>query len=239
MSDKPGNSIQFHDNLAESWELKYKKSSFLKRMKAFLSALDTSDLNKQRWLDAGCGTGTLSRELAARGCRVTGVDASSAMVEVARKSVFDGRRPLADDPVFQVVETIERLDFSGSTFDGIICSSVLEYVGEPNRAIEEFYRILRPGGTLLVSVPNNISLLRNAQKIFYKTLNKCRSIQRPTYLNFSKNSYTRESFNRLLDTSGFTVVSSIYYDPYIPDYLLRMGLGGSLIIFLAKKNECH
>jgi 2-polyprenyl-6-hydroxyphenyl methylase/3-demethylubiquinone-9 3-methyltransferase len=206
-------------------------------MKAFLSLLDGHDLSKQKWLDAGCGTGVLAHALAAGSCSVTGVDASLEMIQAARKSKSDRNHAPVNDPVFEVVETIERLDFSQSSFDGILCSSVLEYVGDPNKAIVEFYRILRPGGVLLVSVPNKISLLRNIQKIIYMAFKNCCRIHWPAYLAFSKHAYTFKAFSRLLRNNGFTVVSSIRYGPYIPRFISRTGFCSSIIIFLAKKGN--
>lgn len=63
-------------------------------MKAFLSLLEGSDLNKQKWLDAGSGGGILSRQLVERGCDVIGVDASAQMIEAAKRLAQSG--PFAD-----------------------------------------------------------------------------------------------------------------------------------------------
>ncbi len=237
MLERPVDPIRFHDSLAKNWELKYRKSSFQKRIKAFLSLLDVNDLDKQEWLDAGCGTGVLARALAAAGCRVTGVDASWAMIQAAGNLKSDRDHASVDDPVFQVIETIEKLDFPGSSFDGIVCSSVLEYVGDPNRAVSEFYRVLRPGGLLLVSVPNKVSLLRTIEKVSYAILMKCFGIGWPAYLAFSRHSYTSESFSRLLRDNSFTVLYSIRHSPYMPGFISRMGFSASIIIFLAKKQS--
>lgn len=222
-------AIQFHDNLAKNWDLKYQKTSFRERTKAFLYLLDGNDFNKQEWLDAGCGTGILARALAARGCRVTGVDASSRMIQEARNSKSDQGHDLVNGPVFEVVKTIESLGFDQSRFDGIVCSSVLEYVEDPNKAIEQFYRVLKPGGVLLVSVPDRTSILRNMQKLAYVAL------KWPAYLGFSKHSYTRKTFSSLLHDNGFTVTSSMRFGPYLPNVISRVGFCSSMIIFRATK----
>jgi 2-polyprenyl-6-hydroxyphenyl methylase/3-demethylubiquinone-9 3-methyltransferase len=222
-------AVQFHDNLAKDWDLKYQKASFRERIKAFLSLLDGDDLDRQEWLDAGCGTGILARALADRGCSVTGVDASSRMIQEARGLKCDQDRALADGPVFEVVDTIERLGFDQSSFDGIVCSSVLEYLKDPNKTIAQFYRILKSGGVLLVSVPDRTSILRNMQKLAYAAL------KWPTYLAFSKHSYTYRTFSRLLHDNGFTVTSSVRFGPYLPNMISRVGFFSSLIIFRATK----
>ena len=58
-------AVEFHDRLAERWEAKYRKASFRAREDVLDRALAGVHLTGQRWLDAGCGTGTLSRALAA------------------------------------------------------------------------------------------------------------------------------------------------------------------------------
>jgi 2-polyprenyl-6-hydroxyphenyl methylase/3-demethylubiquinone-9 3-methyltransferase len=228
-------SVHFHDNLAKDWGLKYRKASFRNRMKSFLSLLDGNDLNSQKWLDAGCGTGVLAQALAARGCGVIGVDASPGMIEAARSSISAQDHASAGRPVFEVVESIERLDFGHANFDGVVCSSVLEYVDDPNEAISQFYRILKPGGVLLISVPNKRSLLRNTQKLLHVVLKNCFKINWPAYLAFSRHSYTYESFEHLLRRNGFTVTSSTGYGPYMPNFISRVQFTSSIIMFLAKK----
>jgi SAM-dependent methyltransferase len=66
----------------------------------------------------------------------------------ARTVSVDLEHPLAD-----LHMDIRGLTFADETFDLAICSHVLEHVPEDHRAIAELYRVLRPGGTLLVMVP--------------------------------------------------------------------------------------
>jgi SAM-dependent methyltransferase len=48
---------------------------------------------------------------------------------------------------------VNNLQFSDSSFDNIICLEVFEYLTTPKKAISEIYRVLRPGGTLVLSCP--------------------------------------------------------------------------------------
>jgi 2-polyprenyl-6-hydroxyphenyl methylase/3-demethylubiquinone-9 3-methyltransferase len=235
-ADKPANSVQFHDDLSKDWEFKYRRSSYRNRLGSFFALLGGNDLNGQRWLDAGCGTGVLARALAERGCSVIGVDASPGMIEVAKSSLSARGHVSSGNPVFEVIETIERLDFEGADFDGVVCSSVLEYVNEPDKAIGQFHRILKPGGVLLVSVPNKKSLLRNTQKLLYRAGKSFFGTSRPAYLAYSRHAYTSESFSRLLAGNGFIVTSSVGFGPYMPRVVSGMQFASSIIIFLAKKH---
>jgi SAM-dependent methyltransferase len=103
-------------------------------------------------LEIGCGDGFFSSELATRGCRVTGLDFSSAAVEQARRRV-----PRAE---FMVHDLSNPLPFPDGSFDVVWCSEVLEHLFAPLAVLQEVSRVLRPGGILLVTVPYH-GLLKN------------------------------------------------------------------------------
>jgi ubiquinone/menaquinone biosynthesis C-methylase UbiE len=96
-------------------------------------------------LDAGCGTGFLSFELAARGHGVTGVDFAPAMLDEAR------RKAAARGVAIRFEEAdVERLPFPGGRFDLVISRHLLWTLAHPEVAIDEWVRVLRPGGRLVV-----------------------------------------------------------------------------------------
>ena len=96
-------------------------------------------------LDAGCGTGFLSFELAARGHRVTGVDFAPAMLAEAR-----GKAAQQNFPVRFEEADAERLPFPSASFDLAISRHLLWTLPHPEAAIDEWIRVLRPGGRLVV-----------------------------------------------------------------------------------------
>ena len=55
---------------------------------------------------------------------------------------------------FRQIKDICETGLPDATFDGVVCSSVLEYVSDPRAALVELWRLLKPNGLLLVSVPN-------------------------------------------------------------------------------------
>jgi ubiquinone/menaquinone biosynthesis C-methylase UbiE len=97
-------------------------------------------------LDAGCGTGFLSFELAARGHRVTGVDFAPAMLAEARRKAAQQNFPVLR---FEEADA-ERLPFPSASFDLAISRHVLWTLPHPEAAIDEWMRVLRPGGRLVV-----------------------------------------------------------------------------------------
>jgi ubiquinone/menaquinone biosynthesis C-methylase UbiE len=96
-------------------------------------------------LDAACGPGLYTKELLARGAEVTAFDASLAMLELARANA-------AAMPV-QVDHAIlgEPLPYPDDAFDAIVCALAIHYAGDRAAAFAEFFRVLRPGGALVVS----------------------------------------------------------------------------------------
>src|SRR5215813_13732705 len=96
-------------------------------------------------LDAGCGTGFLSFELAGRGHRVTGVDFASAMLAEARRKAAERTVSVH----FEEADA-EHLPFPPASFDLAISRHVLWTLPHPEAAIDEWIRVLRPGGRLVV-----------------------------------------------------------------------------------------
>jgi ubiquinone/menaquinone biosynthesis C-methylase UbiE len=96
-------------------------------------------------LDAGCGTGFLSFELAARGHRVTGVDFAPAMLAEARRKAAE--RSVSIE--FEEADA-EQLPFAPGSFDLVISRHLLWTLPHPEMAIDEWIRVLRPGGRLVV-----------------------------------------------------------------------------------------
>jgi SAM-dependent methyltransferase len=98
----------------------------------------------RRVLDAGCGPGLYAAELIAAGAEVVGCDASPTMVALATERV--GRRAQID-----LARLGEPLPYDDETFDLGVCALAIHHVDDRRRAFFELYRVLRPGGALVVS----------------------------------------------------------------------------------------
>ncbi len=109
-----------------------------------------------RVLDVGCGTGKAGPWLIARGLEYEGVDISANAVELARAA---GMRA-------SLIEDASRLPFESNSFDAAICIEVLEHLFSPLNALVEINRILKPGGTLVVTAPNVAYWKRRAELAF-------------------------------------------------------------------------
>jgi SAM-dependent methyltransferase len=108
-------------------------------------------------LDAACGTGRHSAYLASLGHTVIGVDSSAAMLERAREKVPGGEFREAD---------LHELPFPDDHVDVVVCALAPMHVPDLEPVLAEFVRVLRPGGSLVIS--DGRSLIGNAGRPLIK-----------------------------------------------------------------------
>lgn len=100
-----------------------------------------------RILEAGLGTG-ISLPLYRSDCRLTGIDLSPSMLDKARKRVQRfGLTNVEDIAVMDV----EDLRYPDESFDVVIAQYVVTAVPDPEKALDEFYRVLKPGGEIVIA----------------------------------------------------------------------------------------
>lgn len=225
-------AVDYHRELAVGWEQRYQKPAFKARLRAVEECLAGRDLHGQHWLDAGCGSGTLARYLLEAGANVLGVDAAEEMITLARELAIAKRIEPTEQLRFEHIATIARLPLADRLLDGILCSSVLEYVPDPAACLTEFARVVRPGGLLVVSVANRNSLVRKAQLATHR-LGRILGQRWCAFLDYSHNHYAAAGFRRVLKEHGFAPTKVIPFGSPIPHWLQRQEFGGSLLAFCA------
>lgn len=97
-------------------------------------------------LDVGCGAGLLAEPLSRLGARVTGIDATPEVIEVARAHAATQELDIDYRNV-----AVERLE---GTFDLVTCMEVIEHVADPVAFIRSLAGRMGPGGLLIMSTPN-------------------------------------------------------------------------------------
>lgn len=113
-----------------------------------------------RILEVGVGTG-ISLPHYSAGCRVFGVDLSEPMLEQARRRVAG--QGLANVEGLAVMDA-ERLEFPDASFDVVVAHLVVSSVPHPERALDEFSRVLKPGGEIVLL--NRVSADAGTQQRF-------------------------------------------------------------------------
>ncbi len=99
-------------------------------------------------LDAGCGIGGSSRLLAKQlNCKVVGIDLADEFIGAA--NFLNHATHLEKQVRFQQGSVLD-LPFDNDTFDGVICQHILMNILDKSGAIKEFYRVLKPGGKLVL-----------------------------------------------------------------------------------------
>lgn len=99
------------------------------------------------WLEVACGPAAISRALAAKVGRVTGIDLTPAMVAKARE---EAAREGIGNAEFSVGDAT-ALEFADASFDGAVNRLSFHHIPAPQRVLEEMARVVRPGGWVIVS----------------------------------------------------------------------------------------
>jgi SAM-dependent methyltransferase len=98
-----------------------------------------------RCLDVGCGDGqTTGPWILERGCQYVGVDIAETAVRQAGALGLDAR----------LIQDVSSLPFDDASFNVALSIEVFEHLFSPHLAAGEVHRVLRPGGALIVTVPN-------------------------------------------------------------------------------------
>jgi len=108
----------------------------------FESMLNATIVGKNtKYLDIGCGSGLSSASAANRGAKVTGIDAASALIEIAKN-----REPSAS---FEVGD-MENLPFDDESFDVVFAANAIQYASDRPKAMNELKRVCRNRGYITV-----------------------------------------------------------------------------------------
>jgi ubiquinone/menaquinone biosynthesis C-methylase UbiE len=200
----------FNEKAAE-WQRKYAPGGpLVRRLTQFESALAAHVTQGGHVLDLGCGTGNLAAHLS-RTYAVQAVDIAERMLSVAR--VHFARAAVRWhllDPAWT------RLPLVEGSVDAVVSSSVFEYLPEVSAVLAECHRLLRPGGWLIVTVPNprtpvrrfEASVRRLARVVPGGLLSpRLRGYRR--YLELSRNRWPLAQWRALFDAAGFEVVGGV------------------------------
>ena len=168
--------------------------------------------NFKNMLDIGCGNGVFSSEARRRtGCALHGVDGSNYALQQAKSRGFESLSLVSDF-------NVDPLPFEPEQFDFCLCKDLLEHLLRPEFVLREIHRVLRPGGNLLVHVPNHFPLEGRIRFLFHNNIDTYNYFPESKRWDFPHiRFFTHESFTELLELNGFRIVLNLNgHFPAIP-----------------------
>lgn len=152
--------------------------------------------------DLGSGSGVFTACLAEKCHRVTAIDASEGMHDLSREKFVQKGITNVDFVLSSIEAAGEKFP---AAFDIVTCSSVVEYLENLDQALAAMAKMVKPGGTLIISSPNRRSVFRRIEPYLHKY------IGRPRYYRFVKNVLTREDMRARLERQGFEIIEEAFY----------------------------
>lgn len=152
-----------------------------------------------RVLDLGCGDGSFAAALAGAGAQVTMADVAEGALKRARVTAPDAEAVLLEENA--------PLPFPDASFDLAWCGETLEHVADVTGLAAELWRVVKPGGTLLATTPNQSRLAVALEALRGRGLEE-RFDPRADHLRF----FTVRTLRSLLHDAGFSEVEVASWD---------------------------
>jgi SAM-dependent methyltransferase len=174
---------------------------FVSRRRILLSVLQRNLTPERQFevLDAGCGGGATMDSVRCYG-RVRGLEISKAALQHNREQ---GREV--------ILGSVEQIPFTGDSFDLALALDVIAHVQDDLKALEELFRILRPGGSLLVTVPA-LRMLWSAHDA----------------ANGHYRRYALGELRQRIEAAGFEIVEATYFNTLLFPAVLAIRVLGRL-----------
>lgn len=230
----------YFDSVAPEWKELYrdcglKPAIFAHRQSVAMNWIaQASTIADSDVLDVGCGAGPASIALAARGARVKAIDTVPRMVNLTCQSA---REAGLTESIHAALGDVHSLQFADNTFDAVVAIGVLYWLHSPQKALQEIWRVLKPGGHLVVSAdnaerltyaldPGHLPGVLAVRRIAGRAL-RAMGWRKPAS-SIRVNKYSVREFDELLGNSGFEKLNgitvgfgpfSIFEYTLIPDFI--------------------
>lgn len=158
-------------------------------------------IEKKKTLDIGCGEGIFYYELARRGYVMTGVDYSKEALENMKHKLT----ALNINPNVMHGDA-QALPIESDNFEQVLCLDVIEHLKDANAAIKEMSRVLIKGGSLILSVPNELFLKKSILHLDFTDHLKA--------IGHEGFGFNYDELKEMLEFNGFQIVKYSYFMKY-------------------------
>lgn len=189
------------NNIAENWRIQE-----VGAQPVYEAIIATLELDNKSLLDAGCGTGFFLSLAAEKGATVTGTDLSESQLKVAERYL-----PSAT----YIAASTEALPFEDASFDYVCANNSVQFCSNPDKALAEIYRVLKPGGRAIITLWDEPQ--QSDAFVYFKEFYAITGQPAETSIPFN---LSKEGLiNELLQNAGFTVAARqpIVYPRVYPD----------------------
>lgn len=199
--------------------------SFRIRRERVVELLDPILEQGMRVLDVGCGTGIMAPAVLSKKAHYQGVDLSRNMILEAKAKYVDIEA--AGDSVAFTVADVEKLPLPDAHYDVLLALGLLEYFENPQRVVDEIVRVVTPGGSIIVSVPNVLCVDAATSALISPILTTPMSyIHRLRGRNAPETKYWNRKYypanlDRMFLSRGFRKSGGIYYNLEAAAYPIR------------------
>lgn len=147
-------------------------------------------------LDIGCGTGLFVEKYIARGGTAVGLDISARMVERARERCTGSEF---------IVGEAATIPFRDGSFDAVSSMLVFSYIRDPEAMLSEAYRVLKPGGAIVICTLGKKLLTRGIPAL-YRIGEKIK-VKHVVMKDFGEHYYNEEEMDTLFSQAGFSNIT--------------------------------
>lgn len=148
-------------------------------------------------IDIGCGTGLLLEDYAKKN-KATGIDSNQKSLDIASKKGIKTR----------LHDLEEKLPFSDSEFDLVLCKDLLEYIRNADQLVSEIARITKKDGLILLHVPNEFTIIDIINYALGKGIVKNRWMKTATELdNPHIRFFTKKSLKKCLEEKNLEIIA--------------------------------
>lgn len=167
------------------------------------------------YLDVGCGNGAQTVLFAKHFDRWMGVDVEQDRLDEFKRELERGEYEAAKKPHEILFYDGDHLPTGNNTVDVLTCIEVIEHTRNDKETIRELFRVMKPGGTAIITVPNkwwifethgaHLPLLPWNRVPFFSWLPK------PIHEKYAKaRIYRKQQIERMLEEAGFDISRSLY-----------------------------